>query len=98
MSDVQKTVTHRNDEAKAQLQNRLKRVEGQVRGVQKMIEENRYCVDVLVQLAAIQAALKKVNMLLLEDHAKHCVTHAVKHGNGDEALSELMNIIARFSK
>lgn len=90
--------THRHVSDKTQIQNRLKRIEGQVRGIHKMIEEDRYCVDVLVQLSAIQAALKKVSMHMLEDHSKHCVADAIKNGDGDEAISELMDIIGRFSK
>jgi CsoR family transcriptional regulator, copper-sensing transcriptional repressor len=95
---VTERTRHRHTTDKAKLQNRLKRIEGQVRGVQKMIEEDRYCVDVLVQLSAIQAALKKVSMHMLEDHSKHCVADAIKKGDGDEAISELMDIISRFSK
>ncbi|MBM7840276.1 DNA-binding FrmR family transcriptional regulator [Alkalihalobacillus xiaoxiensis] len=91
-------VTHRHLPEKTQLQNRLKRIEGQVRGIQKMIEEDRYCVDVLIQLSAIQVALKKVSMTMLEDHSKHCVADAMKNGNGDEAIAELMDVISRFSK
>ncbi len=91
-------VTHRHLPEKTQLQNRLKRIEGQVRGIQKMIKEDRYCVDVLIQLSAIQAALKKVSMTMLEDHSKHCVADAMKNGNGDEAIAEIMDVISRFSK
>ena len=58
---------------KEQLQKRLKRVEGQVRGVEKMVEDDRYCIDVLTQISAIQAALDKVALGLMDDHARHCV-------------------------
>src|SRR3954454_23353557 len=58
---------------KEQLQKRLKRVEGQVRGVEKMVEEDHYCIDVLTQISAIQAALDKVALGLMDDHARHCV-------------------------
>ncbi|MFS0787201.1 metal-sensing transcriptional repressor [Shouchella sp. 1P09AA] len=90
--------THRNHDEKTSLTNRLKRIEGQVRGIQKMVEDDRYCVDVLIQLSAIQAALRKVSMTMLEDHSKHCVSDAIKNGNGDEAIAELMDVISRFSK
>ena len=77
---------------------RLKRIEGQVRGVQKMVEDNRYCVDILVQISAINAALNKVGFNLLERHTKHCVSKAVREGNGEDSIQELMNVIKQFSK
>ncbi|MGP3560235.1 MULTISPECIES: metal-sensing transcriptional repressor [Geobacillus] len=77
---------------------RLKRIEGQVRGVQKMVEDNRYCIDILVQISAIQAALRQVGMQLLERHANHCVAKAIREGSGEESLRELMNVIKQFSK
>ena len=77
---------------------RLKRIEGQVRGIQKMVEDNRYCVDILVQISAINAALNKVGFNLLERHANHCVSKAIHEGNGEESLQELMNVIKQFSK
>ncbi|GAB2532402.1 metal-sensing transcriptional repressor [Gracilibacillus alcaliphilus] len=78
--------------------NRLKRIEGQVRGIQKMIEEDRYCVDILIQISAIQAALKKVGFSVTERHMKHCVHDAVVSGKGDEAIEELMEVMTQFSK
>ncbi|MEJ9152358.1 metal-sensing transcriptional repressor [Bacillus smithii] len=77
---------------------RLKRIEGQVRGVQKMVEDNRYCIDVLVQISAIQAALNKVGLNLLERHVNHCVSKAIREGNGEESIDELMDVIRQFSK
>ncbi|MEK4874855.1 metal-sensing transcriptional repressor [Bacillus sp. FSL W8-0223] len=77
---------------------RLKRIEGQVRGVQKMVEDNRYCIDVLVQISAIQAALNKVGLNLLERHVNHCVSKAIREGNGKESIDELMDVIRQFSK
>lgn len=91
-------VKPRTDDEKTLMINRLKRIEGQVRGIQKMIEEDRYCVDVLVQVSAINAALKKVGFNLLERHSKHCVSHAVHSGSGDEAIDELMKVFQQFSK
>lgn len=88
----------RREEDKQKLVNRLKRIEGQVRGVQRMIEDDRYCVDVLVQVSAVSAALKKVGYTLLEDHTRGCVSQAVVHGEGDEAIEELMKVIQQFSK
>ncbi|WP_280771948.1 metal-sensing transcriptional repressor [Salipaludibacillus daqingensis] len=91
-------VKMRTEEEKKQLISRLKRVEGQVRGIQKMIDEERYCVDILVQVSAINAALKKVGYQLLEDHTRGCVTNAVQSGDGEETIDELMKVIQQFSK
>ncbi|OZM57534.1 transcriptional regulator [Lottiidibacillus patelloidae] len=87
-----------SDEDKQLVLNRLKRVEGQVRGIQKMVEEDRYCVDILVQMSAINAALKKVGFHLMEKHTHHCVANAIKEGNGDASIDELMKVIQQFSK
>jgi CsoR family transcriptional regulator, copper-sensing transcriptional repressor len=78
--------------------NRLKRIEGQVRGIQKMVEDDRYCVDILVQMSAINAAIKKVGFQLMEKHTHHCVANAIKEGNGDASIDELMKVIQQFSK
>jgi len=88
----------RNEQEKQNMINRLKRIEGQIRGLQKMIEDDRYCVDILIQMSAVQAALKKVGFSLAERHAKMCVNHAVKEGHGDEYIDELMKVIQQFSK
>jgi CsoR family transcriptional regulator, copper-sensing transcriptional repressor len=82
---------------KDQLQKRLRRIEGQVRGVQKMVEDDRYCIDVLTQITAIQAALDKVALGLLDEHAHHCVMGA----EGDERrdkTDELMAAVGRFMR
>ncbi|MBM7094290.1 metal-sensing transcriptional repressor [Bacillus sp. H-16] len=92
------TVTRRTSDEKEKLINRMKRIEGQVRGIQRMIEDDRYCIDVLVQLSAISAALKKVGYTLLEDHTRGCVKNAVEQGDGDEAIDELMKVIEQFSR
>ncbi|UAC49896.1 metal-sensing transcriptional repressor [Bacillus aquiflavi] len=83
---------------KLKLIKRLKRIEGQVRGIQKMIEEDRYCVDILIQITAINNALKKVGMSVLERHTHHCVSSAIKLGEGDNAIEELMKVIEQFSR
>ncbi len=74
---------------------RLRRMEGQVRGVQKMIEEGRYCLDIVIQLQAITAAADKVAQQLLEGHIRGCVTDAIKEQRGDEAITELMNVLGK---
>ncbi|QKY68797.1 metal-sensing transcriptional repressor [Lentibacillus sp. CBA3610] len=91
-------VTPRTEAEKQAVINRLKRIEGQVRGIEKMVEDDRYCVDILVQISAINAALKKVGFSIAERHTKHCVSDAVQSGEGDEAIDELMEIMKQFSK
>lgn len=91
-------VTPRTKDEISAITNRLKRVEGQVRGVQKMVEEDRYCIDILVQISAINAALKKVGFSIAERHTKHCVSHAVHSGQGEEAIDELMEVLKQLSK
>ncbi|SJZ42464.1 metal-sensitive transcriptional regulator [Selenihalanaerobacter shriftii] len=78
---------------------RLKRIEGQVRGIQRMIDEEKYCVDVLTQVAAAKAALMKVGMSILEDHTHGCVMQAVAEDEeNDEIIDELMDVIFKFTK
>jgi DNA-binding FrmR family transcriptional regulator len=77
---------------------RLTRIEGQVRGVAGMIAEDRYCIDVLTQLQAIRAALKRVEDEVLSDHVAHCVEHAIRSGNGAEQrqkIKELLEVLER---
>lgn len=85
-------------EDKQGLLRRLKRVEGQIRGIQRMLEEDRYCVDVLVQIAAVRAALDKVGLALIEDHTRGCVRNALTNNRGDDAIDELMDVISQFLK
>ena len=80
---------------KQQLQTRLRRIEGQVRGVARMIDEDKYCVDVVTQLAAIQAALDKVSLGLLDGHIRGCVREEIKAGGGDAKVDELLEVMDR---
>jgi DNA-binding FrmR family transcriptional regulator len=82
---------------KDQLLNRLKRIEGQVRGVQNMVDEDRYCIDVLTQISAIQAALDKVALGLMDDHARHCVVDGPAELKEDRT-EELMAAVARLMR
>jgi DNA-binding FrmR family transcriptional regulator len=82
---------------KDQLQARLKRIEGQVRGVQGMVDDDRYCIDVLTQISAIQAALDNVALGLLDDHARHCVTGVAEDEQAD-LTDELMAAVARLMR
>jgi len=83
---------------KAALLKRLNRIEGQARGIAKMVEEDRYCVDVLTQIAAIQSALDALAMQLLESHTNGCVRSAIQSGDGEAAVDELMNLVKRFAR
>jgi len=80
---------------KQQLQTRLRRIEGQVRGVARMIEEDKYCVDVVTQVAAIQAALDKVSLGLLDGHIRGCVRDEIRSGGGDAKVDELLQVMDR---
>jgi DNA-binding FrmR family transcriptional regulator len=83
---------------KNEVQSRLRKIEGQVRGLQRMVEEDQYCLDILTQVNSVVAALRAVGMGLLDDHVRHCVRDAIEQGNGDEKVEELMTAVARFSK
>ena len=83
---------------KQALLKRLNRVEGQVRGIAQMIQDDRYCVDVLTQVAAIQSALDAVGLQLLEDHTRGCVANAVNADKGEQAITELMAAVRRFAR
>jgi CsoR family transcriptional regulator, copper-sensing transcriptional repressor len=81
--------------------NRLRRIEGQVRGLQRMVEEDAYCIDVLTQVSAVQTALEQVAVQVLDAHVRHCVADAVAGEDGAEAterLDELMAAVRRFAK
>jgi DNA-binding FrmR family transcriptional regulator len=83
---------------KTQLLTRLRRIEGQVRGLQGMVDDDRYCIDVLTQISAVQAALDKVALGLLDDHAHHCVVGAPTGGERDERTDELMAAVGRLMR
>ncbi|TQR20773.1 metal-sensitive transcriptional regulator [Psychrobacillus vulpis] len=95
MHETNKTTIQPN---KQQLLNRLKRIEGQVRGVHQMVENDRYCVDILHQISAIQSAMNKVSLALLEDHTHHCVSSAIKGNDGEAAIKELMDVMKTMTK
>lgn len=87
----------RSDKQKKALLNRLKRIEGQVRGIQTMIEENAYCNDVLMQSAAVNAAMNAFNKELLASHIRNCVVRDIREGN-DEIVDELVATIQKLMK
>jgi CsoR family transcriptional regulator, copper-sensing transcriptional repressor len=86
--------------SKDDLVKRLRRIEGQTRGVAQMVEEDRYCIDVLTQISAIRSALESVAVGLVDDHVRHCVAHAVLEGGpvAEERLTEATAAIARLLK
>ena len=88
-------------EIKAPCLKRLKRIEGQVRGLARMVEEDRYCIDVVTQIAAVRAALRRVEEEVLRDHVAHCVERAVASGSKAEQrrkIAELMDVLSRAER
>jgi DNA-binding FrmR family transcriptional regulator len=83
---------------KDQLSKRLRRIEGQVRGVERMVDEDRYCIDVITQITAIQAALDKVALGLLDGHTRHCVVEGHGSGTPAEMTDEVMAAVARLMR
>jgi CsoR family transcriptional regulator, copper-sensing transcriptional repressor len=93
--------THGYAPHKEQLLKRLARIEGQVRGIAKMIEDDRYCIDILTQLGAVDTALEVVGIKVLEDHVQHCVAGALASGDpkqANEKTAELLQAVQRFAK
>lgn len=86
---------------KASCQKRLNRIEGQVRGLAKMVDEDRYCIDIVTQISAVRAALRRVEEEVLKDHVAHCVEHAITSGNKADQrqkITELMEVIGRAER
>ncbi len=81
---------------KLKIQARLRRIEGQVRGIEQMVDDDRYCIDVLTQVNATRAALESVALQLLADHTEHCVTEAIRSGRGIEKVRELTGAVERL--
>jgi DNA-binding FrmR family transcriptional regulator len=77
---------------------RLKLIEGQVRGVMKMVEEDKPCEEILIQIGSAKAALHKAGQVILEGHLHHCVLDGIKEGNGDEVLDKLSSALEQFSR
>src|SRR6266851_9409455 len=101
MSVAETTRAYGYSENKDRLLKRLARAEGQVRGVARMVEEDRYCIDILTQLAAIDTALEGVALAILDDHVKHCVAGALAPGDDAEGatkIDELLAAVRRFAK
>jgi DNA-binding FrmR family transcriptional regulator len=89
------------DEIKSSCQKRLSRIEGQVRGLSKMVDDDRYCIDIVTQIGAVRAALRRVEEEILKDHVGHCVEHAIASGNKAEQrkkIAELMDVVGRADR
>ena len=97
MNNCCKKSTVRSEEQKKMLLNRLKRIEGQVRGIQNMIEENAYCNDILIQSAAVNAAMNAFNKELLANHIRNCVARDIRNGD-DEVIDELVATLQKLMK
>ncbi len=87
---------HRDPKEEKDLLNRLNRIEGQVRGIKAMVQEERYCTDILVQVSAIQSALNGFCKVLLSNHIRTCVVEDIKNGKEDEAIAELCETIKKM--
>ena len=86
---------------KAALKKRLHRIEGQVRGIERMVDDDRYCIDILTQISAVSTALESVAVNLLDDHVRHCVADALRSGDEQDAeakTEELLDTVRRFAK
>ncbi len=88
-------------EAKVAVLKRFKRIEGQVGGLSRMVEEDRYCIDIVTQISAVRAALRRAEEEILRDHVSHCVEHAIASGNKQDQrqkISEIIDILGRSTK
>ena len=83
---------------KKRLLMRLRRIEGQVRGLAKMVEEDRYCMDIMQQISSLRAAADSVALVLLRDHLEGCVREAVKAGQGTEKIDEVVEVVRRYNR
>ena len=89
------------DETKSAVRRRLNRIEGQVRGLARMIEDDRYCIDIVTQISAVRAALRRAEEEILRDHVAHCVEHAIASGDKDDQrqkVAEIMEVLSRAER
>ena len=94
-------MTAMRDDIKTACAKRLNRIEGQVRGIARMVDEDRYCIDVVTQISAVRAALRRLEEEILRDHVSHCVEHAIASGNKAEQrkkIEELMEVVSRAER
>ncbi len=86
------------NELKASVRKRLSRIEGQVRGLAKMVEDDRYCIDIITQIAAVRAALRRAEDEILKDHVAHCVEHAVTSGDKADQRDKIAELVALIGR
>lgn len=86
------------DKEKGELKLRLKKVAGQINGIDKMLDDGRYCIDVVQQILAARAALNKVALLIVESHAKSCVVKAIQENKAEQSIDELLDVLKQFTK
>lgn len=89
------------NDAKVAIQKRFNRIEGQVRGLSRMVEEGRYCIDIVTQISAVRAALRRAEEEILRDHVGHCVEHAIASGDKKDQrkkIAEIIEVLGRSSK
>ncbi len=86
------------NELKASVRKRLSRIEGQVRGLAKMVEDDRYCIDIITQIAAVRAALRRAEDEILKDHVAHCVEHAVASGDRADQRDKIAELVALIGR
>src|SRR5690625_228778 len=91
-------IVRRTDKEKEYVINRLKRIEGKVRGIERMVEDDRYSINIVDQNITINSAHKKVGYNVAERHMKHCISHAIDNGEGDSAVEELLEVMKHLSK
>lgn len=87
-----------NNQEKSNLTKRLRRISGQINGIEKMVNDSRYCMDILQQVAAARSALNQVALIIMESHTKSCVVSAIKENRSEEAIEELMEVLSKFTK
>ena len=85
-------------ESKEDLIRRLNKIEGQVKGIQRMVNEDKYCVDVLIQVAAVRAAINRVGTIVFEHHSRGCIREAVESSDQETAIEELVGVLTKFIK
>jgi DNA-binding FrmR family transcriptional regulator len=101
MTTIEQAHVHGYTKDKEALVKRLHRIEGQVRGIEKMVEDDRYCIDILTQIAAVNTALEAVAFKILDEHVRHCVAGALASGDENDAQTkteELLQAVQRFTK
>ena len=89
---------YRYAQDKPSLQSRMRKIEGQAKGIQRMIEDDRYCIDIVQQLTALAAAIDEVSLLILESHIEGCVSDAIRDQHGEDRIKELMEMIRKAMK